>query len=1067
MDRKWMLARRTSDEYEQGVDEFIAFAIEHAEDPSRILCPCVNCNNMIRHNVEDVRIHLVVNGIIQQYKCWIKHGETLGDIPSYVDTEMYDEMNDDEIEDNFHLGNEHLEEMTQALEFCSQYLSKVDAIGIPKTRHTKGEDVDPYVEEHLAFLRDLNPRKSEIWIAEEHNRSFVEWFQLRIADELAKSPSHVSDRVKWLSRGPCFEVLSYSSYQINGYTFYTKDRDKETTMQNSGVSVLAQAMHISSGKDKNPIYADMTYYGIINDIWELDYRTFQVPIFSCNWVDHNNGVHFENPGFTIVDLTKVGYKEEPFIFASQAKQVFYVTDPANKRRHVVLSSNKRNVFGDQDIDDMEDPSFSLQSHSFSNNVVENEAYTRVDHGEGIWVENASNSSTKKEKRGKSINLWLLYMLMASLHINHEHGDDENNDANGHPTYKGKKDTGRGATRMASLVRARNRGVRFNVQWNADGQPIGDYSDKLMSYWGASIHKNVPIIYPHWHKVPQNLKDALFEVLEITFKVTERDKDWFLRKGGRCWSNFKSYLSRNWLFDQQGNLREKPPSKYDFIDVSHWKTFVKSRLCKKFQEKSAVNRERASKNEYPKKKGRRGCARYEQDMIKKLKNDEGKIVSCLGRGELWKLMRTNQDNIVIPSAKAKEVAARIDDLMHQSSNGEFVDHGRDDVLSRALQKKEGTGRVRAVGAGVTPKIYFGACDSKKEKITEMESRIKFLEQELQELKKSRLEEKMKHLDEEIVENYSIDEVALEHNKTIQIPEGIIACQLALSDPSYRVVATGKVHNVNNGSVVHNKSLPSGYMRVAIDYTTEEHTPLPVPLDDGEAFVLKDAINTIGHKSSSDPKAKKTKASALNTILRNDEPSHASSEYQPQKLDDSIETIPFPDTLPADLQIMHKYTLKMAQKEQIHILIDMGIPGQNNEIFIGREEIFQFLAQAKIGVCHIVIASSLPNAWFSGFIWLFMIHWVLCVIDPYNDIVYFLVPLHNENNKGTGNGIGDDLRSIVDRALFGFRSEKGLLKKIKMSTKWVQIQYFHDCNVSRYDQDQIDEIRTQWACHVLLM
>ncbi|XP_021768910.1 uncharacterized protein LOC110733208 isoform X2 [Chenopodium quinoa] len=761
--------------------------------------------------------------------------------------------------------------------------------------------------------------------------------------------------------------------------------------------------------------------------------------------------------------------------------------------------------------------------------------------------------------------------MASLHINHEHGDDENNDANGHPTYKGKKDTGRGATRMASLVRARNRGVRFNVQWNADGQPIGDYSDKLMSYWGASIHKNVPIIYPHWHKVPQNLKDALFEVLEITFKVTERDKDWFLRKGGRCWSNFKSYLSRNWLFDQQGNLREKPPSKYDFIDVSHWKTFVKSRLCKKFQEKSAVNRERASKNEYPKKKGRRGCARYEQDMIKKLKNDEGKIVSCLGRGELWKLMRTNQDNIVIPSAKAKEVAARIDDLMHQSSNGEFVDHGRDDVLSRALQKKEGTGRVRAVGAGVTPKIYFGACDSKKEKITEMESRIKFLEQELQELKKSRLEEKMKHLDEEIVENYSIDEVALEHNKTIQIPEGIIACQLALSDPSYRVVATGKVHNVNNGSVVHNKSLPSGYMRVAIDYTTEEHTPLPVPLDDGEAFVLKDAINTIvlwpthliitdvpcsqGHKSSSDPKAKKTKASALNTILRNDEPSHASSEYQPQKLDDSIETIPFPDTLPADLQIMHKYTLKMAQKEQIHILIDMGIPGQNNEIFIGREEIFQFLAQAKIGVCHIVIHMSLLHrrCQMLGLVGLFGflcpsgislvakfkkgeikkveedqrarseyikntlfkveatkgrvflapynvgIHWVLCVIDPYNDIVYFLVPLHNENNKGTGNGIGDDLRSIVDRALFGFRSEKGLLKKIKMSTKWVQIQcprqnngvdcgyyvmrfmkeiidhkqtqifedYFHDCNVSRYDQDQIDEIRTQWACHVLLM
>ncbi|XP_056690116.1 uncharacterized protein [Spinacia oleracea] len=122
MDRKWMLARRTSDEYEKRVEEFIIFAIDHAEDPSRILCPCINCNNMVRHNVEDVRIHLVVNGIIQTYKCWIKHGETLEDFPSYVSNEMYGEMygdteNDeteaDEMEED--LDVDRLEEMTHIL----------------------------------------------------------------------------------------------------------------------------------------------------------------------------------------------------------------------------------------------------------------------------------------------------------------------------------------------------------------------------------------------------------------------------------------------------------------------------------------------------------------------------------------------------------------------------------------------------------------------------------------------------------------------------------------------------------------------------------------------------------------------------------------------------------------------------------------------------------------------------------------------------------------------------------------------------------------------------------------
>ncbi|XP_021851352.1 uncharacterized protein [Spinacia oleracea] len=118
MDRKWMLARCNSDEYEKGVEEFITFAIDHAEDLSRILCPCINCNNMVRHHVEDVRIHLVVNGIIQTYKCWIKHGETLEDFPSYVNGEMYGDTENDEteaVEMEEDLDVDCLEEMTHIL----------------------------------------------------------------------------------------------------------------------------------------------------------------------------------------------------------------------------------------------------------------------------------------------------------------------------------------------------------------------------------------------------------------------------------------------------------------------------------------------------------------------------------------------------------------------------------------------------------------------------------------------------------------------------------------------------------------------------------------------------------------------------------------------------------------------------------------------------------------------------------------------------------------------------------------------------------------------------------------
>ncbi|KAL2926158.1 Serine/threonine-protein kinase Nek5 [Bienertia sinuspersici] len=114
MDRSWMHAKRTSQEYSKGVAEFIAFATKHAENPESFLCPCVDCHNMIKHSVDDVEEHLFVNGNIQTYKCWIMLGEQLGDIPSNIDTMMNDAISDDGIDEttgDFTLNNDHLEEM--------------------------------------------------------------------------------------------------------------------------------------------------------------------------------------------------------------------------------------------------------------------------------------------------------------------------------------------------------------------------------------------------------------------------------------------------------------------------------------------------------------------------------------------------------------------------------------------------------------------------------------------------------------------------------------------------------------------------------------------------------------------------------------------------------------------------------------------------------------------------------------------------------------------------------------------------------------------------------------------
>ena len=48
----------------------------------------------------------------------------------------------------------------------------------------------------------------------------------------------------------------------------------------------------------------------------------------------------------------------------------------------------------------------------------------------------------------------------------------------------------------------------------------------------------------------------------------------------------------------------------------------------------------------------------------------------------------------------------DSLIDQSSQGSFVSHGRDDILSTAIGKPEHPGRVRAAGKGVGIRHYFG-------------------------------------------------------------------------------------------------------------------------------------------------------------------------------------------------------------------------------------------------------------------------------------------------------------------------------------------------------------------------
>ena len=127
---------------------------------------------------------------------------------------------------------------------------------------------------------------------------------------------------------------------INGYYYHTKKGNDIRRVQNSGVSITVTTMQVSSSKDKNFVMSDMTFYGLIQEIYEIEYHQLSFILFKCDCVDNRNGVKVDELEFTIVDLKRIGHKSDPFILTFQANQVFYAKDFSNHEWYHLHNSTK-------------------------------------------------------------------------------------------------------------------------------------------------------------------------------------------------------------------------------------------------------------------------------------------------------------------------------------------------------------------------------------------------------------------------------------------------------------------------------------------------------------------------------------------------------------------------------------------------------------------------------------------------------------------------------------------------------------------------------------------------------
>ncbi|CAN6692617.1 unnamed protein product [Malus baccata var. baccata] len=198
------------------------------------------------------------------------------------------------------------------------------------------DEVNPFRSQHEEFLKTKHRRERLTMrqIKELSKKEFPEWFKQHMNSSYNANDTLISEDLHWLANYPSRVVSRYKSHIVHGFRFRIKSVDDKHKNQNCGVFVPANVLGA---------IGQVNCYGRVVDMFEVKYcgpteaedRGRAVMLFKCEWVNSESprGMKTDQYGFTMVNFNQLGFKEDPFILASQALQAFYVEDTIEKDWH--------------------------------------------------------------------------------------------------------------------------------------------------------------------------------------------------------------------------------------------------------------------------------------------------------------------------------------------------------------------------------------------------------------------------------------------------------------------------------------------------------------------------------------------------------------------------------------------------------------------------------------------------------------------------------------------------------------------------------------------------------------
>lgn len=133
------------------------------------------------------------------------------------------------------------------------------------------------------------------------------------------------ERIAAIAFGPVTRrVQCYNMYDVRGFRFHTESYGRNRKTSNYGVCVQGD-----TGDD-----TVKDYFGIIEEIMRVEYKGAdnEVFLFKCRWFDISRGMRVDKKhGLVEINNKRLLKKDEHFVFAFQAIQVYYMPYASSKR----------------------------------------------------------------------------------------------------------------------------------------------------------------------------------------------------------------------------------------------------------------------------------------------------------------------------------------------------------------------------------------------------------------------------------------------------------------------------------------------------------------------------------------------------------------------------------------------------------------------------------------------------------------------------------------------------------------------------------------------------------------